>query len=420
MIAFQPKHYNYGYKSVTNNIFITEDNYIVVSSKLKSGIIYNYSDLESDLDADLESDSDADSNDNQENSIEIPTKYEILYDNGTMTYEELMEVNNAISVCSTLNGYIILLDNRKLIYCMRANFNEFTLLLKETLDPLQVEYIDNNNGKIIIYSNLSLYFINNSTYKVKEYKKVIGYVSHSNIALILFNDNRVMCQSHQKLYKIELHADQQIKLDVDTDNIFDGIDLNSITEIKIFYNQIYVLSGDIIKAFTCSERHACLSYIIKHANILSIDRLNGVCIFLLKDGRLFLKSSETVSDIHACHENVAEYLFVGFYIVCFYFDGSIECIDSNDYNGLKSAGKKNTLTLYKFLNDIDNISLISRIKTYLHYGIIEDLHVILYINHDNTVEMLDIVNLNFIDLSVCLDVDTKSLPLINYSGGSYI
>lgn len=415
MQDFQPKHYNHNCNTYTNiGVFISSDGRIVLTNTLKEFIV------KKDLYVYVEElgSGDEDADEDAEYEIRpISAGYGILYEDIVISYDQLMLIDNAISVCSNNHLYLILLSNHKLIYiyCDRyAMIQRCILELKEKLNSVEVEYIDGGDA-LVLHANHSLYVISRS-YKIVVYDNVIGHLSNTNILLILFSDYRIACISTNTLYKI----DNQMKIEVDSTNILDGINFDLITEISIYYNQLCMLVDGSAHFWTTDKINRYSNDMSIHTNIKDVRCKYAFCFWLLEDNRLFFRSLNKVSYNVECCVNVARYLIIDCYLVCFHFKDSVTVIDYTTKKDEREDLNTRIPCLYAYLTNTSNLSTIKSIKTFLKY--IKDTNYLFYINNDDTIEILDIVNLKLIDLSIilCIDSNIKILHLFEHADGNYI
>lgn len=409
MKAFTPKHNNLTYRKTGEGIFITFDNHIVATHALKNKILSSNTD-----------------------------KYQILYEDAILTYNDLKVIDNAISVSCFFACYLILLSNGKLIYIV-SNVERVSMLsLKEMFDDTKIEYIHNNFYTILLYSMGTLYSINRKL-KIKIYNNVIGYACKYDMLLILFNDNRVSCVCSTKMYKIDVdvNTNKNIKLEFDTNDIFNGIDHSLITKISINFSEIsVVVSGRYIYwgRFSVNKFYDDVKTL---TNIKNVFKCNDIYFCLLKDRRLLFKKNSSKYELEVCLD-VVGYVFISSYLVCFHSDKSVTVIQyrlskimreiekpinpklytflTNGLNTIKNIKASMKCNVSAFSEDADTIEVEDPIET------IESINFIMYLTKCNTIEILDIENMKLMSLSTIIDVDAdiQQLNLFSYGLYSYI
>lgn len=385
MQFFQPKHYNNILRSWDDGIFISFDNRITMTNKLK-------------------------------NKLMKFDKYQILYEDSILTYDELKLIDTVISVCCVFDGYLLLLTTGKLIYIVSHVKKSKILSIKKVFDCLNVDYISNNKYYSIVYSMNNLYLVNRDFY-IKIYSNVIGYLCYHNIVLILLSDNRINLISHFELYKI----DEKGKNKVNCDDMLNGINYADINDIYIHHSEIYIIVSGKIMYWSSGVTNYFYEDIKDMNNIKQITKYKSGYFCMLTNGRLFFKNIEGkyCMDMDICCD-VIKYLVINEYLVCFHSNFTCSVIDYTKLTPYKQSEysyiPRNTI-LYSFLKNPTNINTINCIEVY----ILNDSNNLIYLNN-NTVNILDIKSVETIKPNKFFDCDDSliSIQLYDNSQVSYI
>lgn len=383
MNLFQPKHTNHIFKYPNNGLFITLDGHVIPTKYMKACL----------LDDIIE-------------NVSYP-KYEIICDGDEMTYDELILVDNVVSVCCSVDAYHILLSNCKIIHIYQDIHKPKILELDKICSSIEVEYFNANHTMLLLYSNNKLYKFDNS-YKLEVYYNVIGYLMGTTIFLILESDYKVKCIFPHKLHKVELDE----KIEVDNDDILNGISLEGVTCISLHYNQIYVVVEGIVHYFT-SFLINNFNFVIKDVkDIKSVGMISTVYFCILDNNTLLLKPG--TKDEYEVYVGVQRHLTIAGYLILFHFDGSLTVFNPIESKEKRTIAPYKNPEFYSFLTCETNIPFLNRISIFLSSITFDTNYYLIYINLKNSLEILDIVTLEFVSLSVFFGVpeDEYFLDLI--------
>lgn len=264
-------------------------------------------------------------------------KYVIIYSDKIIKYDELLSLDNAVSVCSLHENYIILLDNGKLVYIVRSiNIKHISYLIKK-FNNIFIEYICNNDCNCLIYSSNKLYSTVElkESYCIKVYDNVIGYLTKYNILLILHSDFKIQCICNNNLYRINSEyptksdkrlVDYDATFDIDHLNLLRYIDIADISHVNIQYNKIYIVYGCECILFGTYDKYEFYDSIKHLTNIKQIDFNENVEFCLLKDNTLVFKCKRDTNYL-----DVIKYLVIDNIVVCFHSNNSLTVINIQHY-----------------------------------------------------------------------------------------
>lgn len=407
MNFFQPKHNNCIFRTCGESILITSNGNLIVSNLIKNYFLLNEID---EVDED------------EYESGNIHSKYEILYDGNMITYDDLMLIDNAISVCKSNHSYHILLSNFKIIHMYHNIYKSQILELDRICRSIQVEYINSMNSTIVLYSNDKLYTVNisyklDNSYKLEVYDNVIGYALNANILLMLSDEYKMACISKLTLYKVE----NDNKIPINSNDILGCVDLNELTCMSIQMNRIYtVINGNV--HFWITEQVNYYYYdILKFNNTLHIDLIDSIYFCMLDDNRLIIRGHDKSYTLET-YLNVTRYLLCACYTILFHFDDSLTIFNFTVSKEKREIVPIKNPVLHSFLINPECRYFIDKIHIVLHYKKFNEKYYLVYINTENFIEILDIVNLEFVDLNTFLNIHTniKRLNLIEYNTRNYI
>lgn len=394
-MQFQPKHYNHSCWGV-DGVYITSDNHVVVSNSIKWDIEIG----------------------NHPNDFESSSKHEILYENKSMSYEDLMLVDNAISVCNIFTEcYAILLSNNTVIYIVYYIDKDLVRNIMKDMQNIPIHYMDKAANMVLYYSSTTLYCIDiNEKFEPKKiYDNVIGYMSGENIVLILYNNGKIGLVCARTLYSL----DAMNKLNpIDSNDILNGVNSDKIVCISIQFNNIYIIVGTTLYYFTSDKINRFYAKIKDFRNIVSITFKNTIGLCLLDDNRLFIETtdkSEIIMDVN-------NFLIIDNYLVFFHLNRTLSVVKYNTQKIACYYSFSKDESLLVDLSNPTNFDMLDNILKILMYDKDKGTDHLIYINKYNNVEILDIKKSELVSLSTFLSVesDITTLPLIQYSGENYI
>lgn len=398
MQVFQPKHYN----SVDDDdgVSIMYDNHILLSKMFSFSsdgmhIIRKFNDNGKLL------------------------KYSIVLNNSVISVKELFLIDNAVSVVFCMQTYIILLANESVLYIAPNYLLANILQLNKIIEGIQIQYIDNNDKYLILYSNENLHTIN-ELLQINTYDNVIGYLANYNTILILKNDDRIEFLNQTLPYFV----DRKYGIIMNYDDILKDTDLTTLIHIDLGLNTIIIVLYESIIFYSNIYDNGCFRmYLQANTTFKSIKCVENNYLFHFNDNRLLIESKTMFCDDDDYnYSNVVRWLFIEGILVCIHSDNKITGIRYllEDEEGTRYSEMYEIL--YLVLIDPRNFDKISNIKKSIAYFSIKNNHFLAFLNMDNELEILNIKTLEFetLDLFFIVNPELKKLPLLDYTQCSYI
>lgn len=387
MACFQPKHANHHFDIYTKkSIFIDYSGKVILSKNLH----YNLVDADTDI----------------EKSILCLNKYfRVMYSGKYITSSDLKLIDNAISVCKFYDIYIILLSNGEFVLIFKLIQENEARKLNEILIDLEIQYISESSNTLHAYSNNKLYRIHYDL-TVKIFEGVVGFLTKSNILLILYDDFRIECNSpHAYLLDSE-----GVYSNVSPDNILPNVDPKLNVFACIGSDYLYLVYQQKFIYYSYSDKINTFSqFINKLSNIKKIEIINSVTLCTLEDNTLIFKSNSNEFNIEFCY-NVVKYNVINLLLICHHSDNSVsitrlagQSIISDPYHHL-----------LEFFMKPENYERGYNIQICIEYNINNNL--LRYVSMQNNLEILNIETLELVSLSTFLEIpskwsDIKRLPL---------
>lgn len=231
MEQFQGRHYPHANNSPCIFVVLSENGNIILSDSLKNNIIC---------------------------SEPIQNKYVIVHSGNILSYAKLQSITNALSVISSVFGFVILLDVGTLVYIILEIHIERLKIFNQNICNEHIQKIDkfpDTEVYILYFTNKLL--ITQYGLEFKVFENVYGYYIISDTKTILTLDQNGYI--HTTLDILFNKFDEIAEMDE-----VEGTDIIHITSTKIFEG---VNISDVKYLFACSQLAICILYSTHTQNI---------------------------------------------------------------------------------------------------------------------------------------------------------
>lgn len=426
---FQNPHSNLAFNDLDESVYITDFNKILCSKKLAKKI-KTYSD-----NFDFEC-------------------FSIVYDGKVITYEELMSVQNALSVHVHTTSFVILLDTGRLIYIeLDYNINKI-IEFDNKISQYNITNIFSNGSFLLITvvlpegipDNFQVFWVHAYPQfnTLKSVKCSGEYTSHANILIYvkggslhfinLYDTN----QYPQKIYEIKIVDSKKLVEEIVNDS---GMLLHSdmpimpinVVSICIYKLSIYILlTSDVILHYSLNYALDFYNFdgnlyseIHRIGNIKCFEFIQNSFVITLDDNTVIVKvmNKDDCDILNFEYKHVIKYVVIADMLCLVHSNNTLSFTKLNKIRVLSD-------TLETIMNNIQSengVRMLIDIQKVIKIGSGKTSVYMLCYTSRNTLEAINCISFRKIHLSSFLDLGLDSglqklteLQLKVYCGGSYI
>lgn len=371
-----------------------------------------------------------------------PKSIQFYHDKNLISYTDFLLTKNAVGVISFEYGFIVLLDDGKLLYIVSFQYIRYVINLSSNISEFIIDYIETSKCELTLFTFISgniLYVIGKRLFRLYSIENVIGYFIINTIIITLNSKNFIEFNEMHKLSQytgtnalggiLSSRLNNYCKIDYvdgkfivpDFNNTLKNLSMRNVKSLNLRGHEIFVLLND--STILCYSDKRPASHYIKMLEISNIQEINAFEDCLV---------CKTLNALHVIYET-GEGAFTKSYdcldsIKTIYFDGKIILFTDNSIQIIpvskSSISSKLFDTFAKFIEG--NYIFMPTVLQFITIVNVEHSSVkapiLVYLDTENKLTCMYLKDYMHATLSVyiSLDADAEYLQLKKLSEGSYI